>query len=68
MTNPECVLRKLGPEVKKYDGLIFLTDCIFEWPEPACPKKIMILRTNGDHAFPEWCRFTGEMNDFIGAA
>ena len=68
MTNPECVLRKLGPEVKKYDGLIFLTDGIFEWPEPACPKKIMILRTNGDHAFPEWCRFTGEMNDFIGAA
>ena len=68
MTNPECVLRKLGPEVKNYDGLIFLTDCVFEWPEPACPRKIMILRTNGDHAFPEWCRFTDDLKNFIGAA
>jgi predicted metal-dependent peptidase len=65
-TDPGCVLRKLGPELKRYDGLIFLTDCIFEWEEPACARKIMMLRTHGDHEFPAWCRYTDELRNFIG--
>lgn len=66
LTNPECVLRKLGPERYKYDGLVFLTDCKFEWDEPAKPKQIMILRTHGNAPFPKWCYYADELDNFIG--
>ena len=65
-TDPECVLRKLGPERYKYDGLIFLTDCIFQWRRPPRHKQIMILRTHGEHEFPEWCVYKDELERFIG--
>lgn len=66
-TDPDCVLRKLGPERYKYDGLIFLTDCIFNWSMPAKHKQIMILRTHGKHEFPAWCVYKDELETFIGA-
>lgn len=65
-TDPDCVLRKLGPERYKYDGLIYLTDCIFNWPEPPRPRQIMILRSHGDYAFPDWCVFKEDLDTFIG--
>ena len=65
-TNPECVMRKLGPEIKKYDGVIFLTDCIFDWKMPAYSKHIMILRTHGNAPFPSWCRYCEDLDTFIG--
>lgn len=67
-TNPDCVLRKLGPERYKYDGIIFLTDCIFEWRRPPRHKQIMILRTHGEHAFPDWCVYKDDLEKFIGHA
>lgn len=66
MTDPDCVLRKLGPERYKYDGLIFLTDCMFSWREPPRPRQIMILRTHGKYDFPDWCLFRDELESFIG--
>ena len=66
LTDPECVLRKLGPDRFKYDGLIFLTDCLFNWKKPVRHKQIMILRTHGEHEFPEWCAFTDDLERFIG--
>lgn len=65
-TNPDCVLQKLGPERFKYDGLVFVTDCLFEWPEPPKSKQIMILRTHGKEPFPDWCRYTDELETFVG--
>lgn len=65
-TDPDCVLRKLGPERFKYDGLIFLTDCIFNWRRPPRHKQIMILRTHGEHEFPEWCVYKDDLEKFIG--
>ena len=65
-TNPDCVLQKLGPERFKYDGLIFLTDCMFSWKEPPRPRQIMILRTHGKYDFPDWCVFKDELENFIG--
>ena len=65
-TDPECVLRKLGPDRYKYDGLIFLTDCIFTWRRPPRHKQIMILRTHGEHEFPEWCVYKDDLEKFIG--
>ena len=65
-TDPECVLRKLGPDRYKYDGLIFLTDCIFTWRRPPRHKQIMILRTHGEQEFPEWCVYKDDLEKFIG--
>ena len=65
-TDPECVLRKLGPDRYKYDGLIFLTDRIFAWRRPPRHKQIMILRTHGEQEFPEWCVYKDDLEKFIG--
>ena len=65
-TDPDCVLRKLGPERFKYDGLIFLTDCVFSWKRPPRHKQIMILRTHGDYEFPGWCVYKDDLEKFIG--
>lgn len=64
-TDPDCVLKKLGPERFKYDGLVFLTDCVFTWPEPPKPRQIMILRTHGTAEFPDWCLFKEELDTFV---
>jgi hypothetical protein len=66
LTNTDCVLQKLGPERYKYDGLVFITDCVFKWPEPPKSKQIMILRSNGKEPFPDWCRYTEDLDTFIG--
>lgn len=65
LTNPDCVLQKLGPERYKYDGLVFITDCVFKWPEPPKSKQIMILRSNGKEPFPDWCRYTEELDKIL---
>lgn len=53
-TNPQCILNMIEENKLKYDGLIVITDCGFEWNKPKDFKKIFIIRTNNAIDAPEW--------------
>lgn len=56
-TNPQCVIDKLERERVKVGGLLFFTDCYFDWPRPASKwvKKIFIIATSDHGGKPDWC-------------
>lgn len=56
-TNPQCVIDKLERDRAKVGGLLFFTDCFFDWPRPAQKwvKKIFIIATENHGPKPEWC-------------
>lgn len=64
-TDPECVLRRVHDEHRVYDGIVFLTDCEFEWACPRYPRRIMIIRTGTRAKPPAWCQFVAELDALL---
>lgn len=62
-TNPECVIRKIEEEKAHFDGLVFITDCYFDWEQPKGKHKIFILHTKDAGTPPEWCKWHLGMDD-----
>lgn len=54
-TDPSCVMEKLNDERLEYNGIIYLTDCYFDWECPDYERKVFIVRTDDGGDFPEWC-------------
>ena len=67
-TNPDCVMQKLGPDRYKYDGLVFITDCMFTWPEPHRPRQIMVLQVGDSAAPPDWCTNVDKLENYLEMA
>lgn len=65
-TDPQCVLKRVEREHLSYDGMVFLTDCEFDWPAPLHPERICIIRTRGSSGMiPAWCKWKMEMDDLL---
>lgn len=62
-TNPDCVIRKIEEEKAHFDGLVFITDCYFDWEQPKGKHKIFILHTKDAGTPPEWCKWHLGMDD-----
>jgi hypothetical protein len=62
-TNPDCVIKKLEAEKEHFDGLVFITDCYFDWQQPKGKHKIFILHTKDAGQPPEWCKWHLGMDD-----
>lgn len=54
-TNPQCVLDRVRESREMYDGIVFLTDCEFEWACPPHPREIMIIQAGHRVPPPDWC-------------
>lgn len=54
-TRPECVMEHMNELRKNYTGIIYVTDCIFNWPMPVYARKVFIVRTDDGWDFPAWC-------------
>lgn len=66
MTNPQCVLARIEKEHLVYDGIVYLTDCEFEWTRPRDIGKICIVKVgNGAGEVPTWCLWHMGMDDLI---
>lgn len=69
MTNPQCVLDRLEMEHRTYDGIVFLTDCEFEWERPREVNRICLVKAGtGAGIVPAWCRWTMEIDDLLRGA
>lgn len=54
-TNPNCILEMIDENKLKYDGIIVITDCGFDWNErPKEYKKIFIIGVPKHTQFPKW--------------
>ena len=62
-TNPDCVIKKLEESKEHFDGLVFITDCYFDWQEPKGKHKIFILHTKDAGDPPAWCKWHLGMDD-----
>lgn len=66
MTDPQCVIDKVESEHLKYDGIVFLTDCEFDWEMPRNVNRICIVKARGGRGnIPAWCKFGMEMDDLL---
>jgi hypothetical protein len=66
MTNTQCVMDKVEGDHLKYDGIVFLTDCEFDWPMPRDVNRICIVKARGGRGnIPAWCKFGMEMDDLM---
>lgn len=63
-TNPQCVIDKLNNDKERFDGIVFFTDCQFDWE---CPQKyvdkIFVIKTETGDDVPQWCRYSLDMKD-----
>lgn len=64
-TNPECVMEKLMDIRANYTGIIYLTDCYFEWPKPLYDRKVYIIRTDVGGEFPAWTENHSILGDLM---
>ena len=62
-TDPSCVIRKLEESKEHFDGLVFITDCYFDWADPGKKYKIFILHTKDAGEPPAWCKWHLGMDD-----
>lgn len=62
-TNPDCVIKKLEESKEHFDGLVFITDCYFDWQQPKGKHKIFILHTKDAGDPPAWCKWHLGMDD-----
>ena len=66
MTNPQCVLDRLEKEHLVYDGIVYLTDCEFDWTRPRDIGKICIVKMgNGAGEVPAWCLWHMGLDDLL---
>lgn len=56
-TDPRCVLEKIEKEELHFDGVVFITDCWFDFPKPDYEGDIFILQSEGAKSVPDWCDF-----------
>jgi hypothetical protein len=69
MTNPQCVIDRLEREHLVYDGIVYLTDCEFDWTRPRDIGKICIVKMgNGSGEVPAWCLWHMDVDDLLRAA
>lgn len=61
-TDPQCILEMMHKNKLKYDGIIVLTDCGFEWPKPKEHRNIFIIRTPEAIEAPEWLPASRQMS------
>ena len=62
-TNPQCVLDYSHEQKIKFDGIVFITDCIFAWKKPETKEHIFIMRTDDAAEAPEWCKWVLSFKD-----
>jgi len=62
-TVPMCVLDKVRDEKLKFDGIVYITDCYFEFPNPLGKEKIFIMRTDDAAPAPDWCKWVLSFKD-----
>lgn len=49
-----------------YDGIVFLTDCEFDWEMPRNVNRNCIVKARGGRGnIPAWCKFGMEMDDLL---
>lgn len=61
-TDPQCILEMMHKNKLKYDGIIVLTDCGFEWSKPKEHRNIFIIRTPEAIEAPEWLPASRQMS------
>lgn len=62
-TVPNCVIEKVRNERLKFDGIVFITDCYFEFPNPLGAEKIFIMKTDDAGQAPDWCKWVLSFKD-----
>lgn len=62
-TVPNCVIEKVRKERLKFDGIVFITDCYFEFPNPLGKEKIFIMKTDDAGQAPDWCKWVLSFKD-----
>ena len=62
-TVPNCVIEKVRNERLKFDGIVFITDCYFEFPNPLGKEKIFIMKTDDAGQAPDWCKWVLSFKD-----
>lgn len=53
-TNPQCIIDLIHKEKLRYDAIIVLTDCGFDWNRPKEYREIFIIRTPTATTAPDW--------------
>lgn len=53
-TNPQCVIDKIKREKRVYDGIVYITDCQFDWPKPNILSTIFIIQSRNADPVPAW--------------
>lgn len=53
-TNPQCIIDLIHKHKLRYDAIIVLTDCGFEWSRPKEYRDIFIIRTPTAVDAPAW--------------
>lgn len=61
-TNPNCIIEMMHKNKLKYDGIIVLTDCYFNWQKPKEYKNIFIIRTPNATDAPDWVNSSHQMS------
>lgn len=61
-TDPNCILEMMHKNKLKYDGMIVITDCGFNWQKPKEWKNIFIVRTPNAINAPEWVNSSRQMS------
>jgi predicted metal-dependent peptidase len=62
-TVPNCVIEKVRNERLKFDGIVFITDCYFEFQNPLGKEKIFIMKTDDAGQVPDWCKWVLSFKD-----
>ena len=62
-TNPQCVLDYSHEQKIKFDGIVFITDCIFNWEKPETKENIFIMKTDNAAEAPDWCKWVLSFKD-----
>lgn len=62
-TDPTCVIEKITKDKLTFDGIVYITDCYFDFPQPAIKTKIFILQTDDANKVPDWCKYSVKMSD-----
>lgn len=62
-TNPQCIIDKVRAEKLLFNGIIIISDCIFNWNNPGGKEKICIVSTKKEP--PDWCKWTFKLEDLL---
>ena len=63
-TNPQCIIDKLKKEKLRFDGIVVISDCVFDWYEPPKREKVCIVSTSHMQG-PKWCKWFFKLEDLL---